>query len=162
MYIGFILLQSVCECVSASEVGQSESLPLLEQLLNCVTAIITAAATNCHLHSSALFSVLLRISASRHALSLKLQVSCGPSCYQLLVLSHVHIFSKCVLATIFVTGKILVCLAQFKIQLGCMYGMFFCYIPIADSYLIINNRQRVCEIYVGKYYGVAERLTRRQ
>jgi dynein assembly factor 5 len=67
-------LKMVCECVSANEVGQSESLPLLQQLLNCVTAIVNAAATNCHFHSTALFSVLLRIAASRHALSLKFQV----------------------------------------------------------------------------------------
>ena len=70
----FVFVQMVCECVSANEVGQSESLPLLQQLLNCVTAIVNAAATNCHFHSTALFSVLLRIAASRHALSLKFQV----------------------------------------------------------------------------------------
>ena len=54
--------------------GQSESLPLLEQLLHCVTAITSAAAHTCHMHSAALFCVLLRISASRHALALKSQV----------------------------------------------------------------------------------------
>ena len=60
--------------MAASEVGQSESLPLLQQLLHCIAALTSAAATNSHLHSSALFSVLLRIAASPHALTLKLQV----------------------------------------------------------------------------------------
>ena len=68
------LHQALSECVSEAEVGQSESLPLLEQLLQCVTAIISAAGHTCHLYSAALFSVLLRIAASHHAVALKSQV----------------------------------------------------------------------------------------
>lgn len=71
------IVQMLSECVAESEVGQSESLPLLQQLLHCVTAITIAAAHTCHLHSAALFSVLLRISASRHySVTLKSQVAC--------------------------------------------------------------------------------------
>ena len=68
------VLQVLSDCVSEPEVGQSENLSLLEQLLHCVTAITSAAARTCHMRSSALFSVLLRIAASRHALTLGSQV----------------------------------------------------------------------------------------
>ena len=61
--------------MSESEVGQSQHLPLIQQLLDCVNAITNAASGTCHLHSTALFSVFLRISASQHALALKTQVS---------------------------------------------------------------------------------------
>lgn len=63
------------DCVSENEVGQSEHLPLLQQLLSCVNAITSAAANDCHLHSAALFCVFLRVSASRHTLTLRTQVS---------------------------------------------------------------------------------------
>ena len=68
------ILQVLSDCVSEPEVGQSESLPLLEQLLQCVTAITSAAVRTCRMHSAALFCVLLRIAASRHALTLGSQV----------------------------------------------------------------------------------------
>lgn len=74
----YISVQVLSECVSESEVGQSESLPLLQQLLNCVIVITTAAGDTCHLHSAALFSVLLRIASSRHAPTLKSQVAQSP------------------------------------------------------------------------------------
>jgi dynein assembly factor 5 len=67
-------LKVLSDCVSEPEVGQSESLPLLEQLLQCVTAITSAAVRTCRMHSAALFCVLLRIAASRHALTLGSQV----------------------------------------------------------------------------------------
>ena len=69
-----VLPQAVCECVSSSEVGQTESLPLLQQLLGCVIAITSASGPDCHLHSAPLFSTLLRIAASRHSPTLKTQV----------------------------------------------------------------------------------------
>ena len=69
-----LLLQIVSRCLSASEVGHTANLPLLQQLLNCVTTITTASGPDCHLHSAVLFSVLLRISASQHSVVLKAQV----------------------------------------------------------------------------------------
>lgn len=59
--------QSISECLAEPEVGQSEHLPLLRQLLGCVSAVTMAAGESLPQHSLLLFTVLLRIAASRHA-----------------------------------------------------------------------------------------------
>jgi len=65
-------------CLAEPEVSQSEHLPLLRQLLRCVTAATRVSMeTNPQLSLRA-FTVLLRVAASRHMAELKLQV-CGCS-----------------------------------------------------------------------------------
>ena len=81
--------------MSESEVGQSESLPLLEQLLNCVIVITTAAGDTCHLHSAALFSVQLRIASSRHAPTLKSKVTQFPLYHTYMYAFHSAYMSVC-------------------------------------------------------------------
>ncbi len=68
------LLQSITECLSEPEVSESEHVPLLRQLLQCVLATTRAAGESCPQHSLRLFSVLLRVAASRHLEQLKTEV----------------------------------------------------------------------------------------
>lgn len=66
--------QAVSECLSEPEVSESEHTPLLHQLVQCVLATTNASGDSCPQHSLRLFSVLLRVAASRHLEHLKIEV----------------------------------------------------------------------------------------
>lgn len=69
--------QAASECLSEPEVSESEHTPLLHQLLQCVLATTNASGDSCPQHSLRLFSVLLRVAASRHLEHLKMEVCVG-------------------------------------------------------------------------------------
>ena len=58
--------QVITECLAEPEVSQTEHAPLLSQLLSCVATIIDIAREACASVSHLLFTILLRIAASRH------------------------------------------------------------------------------------------------
>ena len=73
-------LQSITECIAEPEVSESEHIPLLCQLLQCVTAATRAAGDSCAQHSLRLCSVLLRIAASSYVEQFMMKV-CVSSTY---------------------------------------------------------------------------------
>lgn len=69
MYCVFIIyssLQAIVECLAEPEVSQTEHAPLLLQLLSCVSAIIDTVGELCTSVSHLIFTILLRVAASRH------------------------------------------------------------------------------------------------
>ena len=63
----FLLLsQAIVECLAEPEVSQTEHTPLLRQLLSCVSAVIGVAGEDCVSVSYIIFTILLRVAASRH------------------------------------------------------------------------------------------------
>lgn len=63
-------LEIIAQCLNEPEVGQSEHLPLLKQLLKCVSSVIhsiTPSSSSSSSLSLHLFTVLLRILASRQS-----------------------------------------------------------------------------------------------
>lgn len=58
------------DCISETEVGQSDHLPLLKEVLSGVLLITERAGNTCAEHSLKLFTVVLRLSASKHAQTL--------------------------------------------------------------------------------------------
>ena len=69
-----ILFQIIAQCLNEPEVGQSEHLPLLKQLLKCVSSVIHSITPSSSSSSSSysslslhLFTVVLRILASRQS-----------------------------------------------------------------------------------------------
>ena len=69
-------MQITVEVLSEPELTMSDHLPLLEQLLRCVSTTIAAAGENSMLYSRNFFSILLRVAAVRHGETLKKQVCC--------------------------------------------------------------------------------------
>ena len=67
-------LQSIVKCISEPEVGQSEHLPLLQELLDAVMVTTQQTKQECQTHSLQLFTIILRVSASNHAESLGTKV----------------------------------------------------------------------------------------
>ena len=59
-------LQAIAECLAEPEVSQTEHAPLLLQLLSCVSAIIDTVGESCTPVSHLIFTILLRVAASRH------------------------------------------------------------------------------------------------
>ena len=59
-------LQAIVECLAEPEVSQTEHAPLLLQLLSCVSAIIDTVGESCSPVSHLIFTILLRVAASRH------------------------------------------------------------------------------------------------
>ena len=68
------LLQSIVKCLSEPEVGQSEHLPLLQELLSAVIVVTQQAKQESKAYSLELFTITLRVSASNHADSLGTKV----------------------------------------------------------------------------------------
>ena len=63
------------ECVCEPEVSQSDHVPLLRELLNGVMVIVQAAGNLCKELSLNLFTVILRVRASKHSEELNNYVS---------------------------------------------------------------------------------------
>lgn len=68
------LHQPIAECLAEPEVSQSEHLPLLRQLVSCVAVVTTASQNPSPRLSLCLFSVLLRVAASRREGELREEV----------------------------------------------------------------------------------------
>ena len=110
-----ILFQIIAQCLNEPEVGQSEHLPLLKQLLKCVSSVIhsitpssSSSYSSLSLH---LFTVVLRILASRQSDVIRNEVvsemiklseiqggidstlfqSCKRYCWESKGRSHVHV-----------------------------------------------------------------------
>ncbi len=62
------------KCLSEPEVGQSEHLPLLQELLCAVITVTQQAKQETKTYSLELFTIILRVSASNHADSLDRKV----------------------------------------------------------------------------------------
>lgn len=75
-----LLHQVIAESLSEPEVSLSDHLPLLQQLLHCISVTISAAGENSRLQSGKFFSVLLRVAAVKHGEAVKKQV-CSTSSY---------------------------------------------------------------------------------
>ena len=74
LVMSLLLHQVIAESLSEPEVSLSDHLPLLRQLLHCISVTISAAGENSRLHSSKFFSVLLRVAAVKHGEAVKKQV----------------------------------------------------------------------------------------
>ena len=69
------LEQVIVECLAETEVSQSEHLPLFQQLIACVAAVIEASSDSCSEQSLLLFTIIQRVKGSKHAEILQSEVS---------------------------------------------------------------------------------------
>lgn len=70
-----LCVQTVVDCLFEPEVGHSEHLPLLKELLDAVVVVTQQSRQDSRKYSLKLFMVILRVSASNHAQSLTVKVS---------------------------------------------------------------------------------------
>ena len=70
----YVCFQVVAECISEIDVNQTDHLPLLQQLVRCVCAIISSSLDKSKMLSACLFTILLKIAATKHGQSLEKQV----------------------------------------------------------------------------------------
>ena len=88
------------DCISETEVGNSDHLPLLCEILNIVLLISERAGGRCEMYSLKLFTTVLRISVSKHAQALTHRVS--KQCQ--LKSIRVHLSHRCRAMTVLVHG----------------------------------------------------------